>query len=188
MSKDKPKEIAEIWDSVRDAEAGDAEYLEASPDFKAKLGAAAAEARQGRSTGIAGLEKFEEAVAKDAGVTLAQSGVDAARVAGAQQPTVFDEQSRALRAEAAAGAEKDAKLTAKGTGAQKEEGKVAGKAKALKDAAGAASKVESDETNSPSFPSAARPLAAEVPGSTPEKQANPKKSGAKKSAAKKAGK
>jgi len=149
-------DIEKIWNKVKGE--GGAEYANADPDFTARLAHAAREARQGRATGIAGLEKFEEAIAKDAGVALSQSGVDAASTPGS--PSVVGDQP-----------EDEPKATKKGS-----------KAKALKDAEAAGERVEADEVNSPDFPSAARPLAAEVPGTHPEKKAV--KKSAKKSAKK----
>lgn len=152
--------VEKIWNSIR----GDdhAEYAKCDPDFRAKLGMAAGEAQQGRSTGIAGLEKFEEAVAGKAGTPLSQSGVDAGFIAGSGQARSSD--LGTLSISETSGADVPATPIAKGTGAQKEEGK--GVDKAAKDAAGAQQKVSADEVNSPSFPSAARPLGAEVPGTS----------------------
>lgn len=159
-------DIEKVWDKVKAED--DAEYAVADPDFRAKLAHAAGEARQGRSTGIAGLEKFEEAVAKDAGATLSASGVDAAHTAGS--PTVVGDRP-----------EED--VAAKSTDG-------GGEAKALKDAAAAGSRIEQSEVHSPRAPSAARPMAAEAPGNAPspsERRAASKKAGSKKTAAKKAG-
>lgn len=158
-------DIEKIWNDVKADD--DAEYAFADSDFKAKLAHAAGEARQGRSTGIAGLEKFEEAVAKDAGKTLSASGVDAART-DASAPSVVGDRPEEDVSEASA-------IPAGGS-----------EAKALKDAAAAGSRVEADETHSPSFPSAARPLAAEAPGGRRSVD-TAKKAGSKKTATKKAG-
>lgn len=156
-------DIEKIWNKVKADD--DAEYALADPDFKAKLAHAAGEARQGRSTGIAGLEKFEAAVAKGEGVTLNASGVDAARTDSAA-PTAIGDKPEEEAAEAPKGGSK---------------------AKALADADAAGSREEQSEVHSPRAPSAARPLAAEAPGNAPKKVAA-KKVGAKKVSAKKVAK
>lgn len=159
-------DIEQIWNNVKADD--DAEYAFADPDFKSKLAHAAGEARQGRSTGIAGLEKFEEAVAKGEGATLSASGVDAARTS-ADAPTAIGDRPEEDAAEVSA--------TAAG----------GSKAKALKDAEGAGEREEKSEVHSPSAPSAARPMAAEAPGNAPslaERKAAAKKSGSLKTATK----
>lgn len=173
------------WNKVRDKES-DPEYSRLGGDAKARLNTAIGEVSQGRSSGIAGLEKFEEEVKKHVEVQ--------------NQPTstvVSVTDSSVPPLAATAGAEAGAAPQPKGTGAQKGGSKVSSEEKAQQDAAGAQQKVISDEVNSPDYPSAARPLAAEVPGTAPapaeesgkkgsrSKAGASKKSGATKKSAKK---
>lgn len=160
-----------VWDRVRGDEP---KYAEVGPDFRAKLDHAEAMARAGQRTDIAGLEKFEDALAGEVKV----DGDASARVGS---PSLTE------------GAKEEAVPSQpKGSGAQE-----GSEAKAAKDAKGAQQKVISDEVNSPSYPSAARPLAAETPVNTPKPRSKgaasktAAKSSAKsaaKSGAKKAGK
>lgn len=177
-------EVAQrAWDKVRGDELP---YEQVGGDFRARLEHAASEVqRTGVSTGIAGLEKFEEEVAKAAKVDVRDAGVDAAAVEGSVQARLTDgvtPEDIGITAEAApkASARKGAKKSGASKTAAKKSG---GKAKALKDAAAAGQRVEADEVHSPSFPSAARPLAAESPGNQPqpsEKKAAKKSTSAKK--------
>ncbi len=131
--------VEQIWNEVRGE--GNPEYAAASPDFRARLQHAFAEARAGRpETGIAGLEEFERE----------------ARASVKAEAQVGDPTAPTLRDSVAAQA---AEPTPKGSGAQDPE------EKAERDAAAKNASVEHDEAHSPSAPSAARPLAAEAPGS-----------------------
>lgn len=141
--------VEDAWNKTRGD--GDPEFQQTSPDFRAKLQQVYGAALAGQApSGIAGLEKFEAEI---------RSGVkaDASRSVEPGTPTVIDPAARVL------GEQQQAEPQPKGSGAQ-----AGSKAKALKDAAAAGSRVEANETHSPSFPSAARPLAAESPGNAPE--------------------
>lgn len=167
-------DVGKVWDKVRNDD--DADYASAGPDFKGKLAHAASEAQAGRSTGIAGLEKFEQAVAKKEGTTLSANDVDAGAVSDAQARVSDGVDSKP------SGTEGRAKATPKGTGAQD--------TKALRDAAAAGARPEMSE-HSPSAPSAARPLAAESAANTTAKKSSRRSKASKKSskkAAKKASK
>lgn len=161
--------IEEAWNKVR----GDnPEYAGVSADFRAKLQSAFADAQAGQPvTGIAGLEEFEAEVRK--GVKPEGEAVPAGT------PTNSDSVARQ--------AEQPAEETPKGSGAQ--DSAKGQQAKAERDAAGAGARVEHDEVNSPNYPSAARPLAAEAPGGASAPSAANEGAGAsKKSGSKSAGK
>ena len=140
--------VEAAWNKTRGD--GDPEFAQVSPDFRAKLQSVYGAALAGQpESGIAGLEEFEKEI---------RSGVKSSDTSTAPQPgvpTVRDPAAVAL-------GEQQAETTPKGSGAQE-----GSEEKALKDAAGAAARVEANETHSPSFPSAARPLAAEAPGNAP---------------------
>ncbi|HWT01188.1 MAG TPA: hypothetical protein VN256_13145 [Pyrinomonadaceae bacterium] len=162
------------WDKVRNKDAGDAEFARADPAFRAKLNYAVGVARQGGSTGIAGLEDFEEEVRrltkneKSEKSEPSGSNVDAALVDGSQQARSTDGINPAdigLQSADAEG-EKSVKKTSRGSGQQDEPEKQTPE-KALENAAAAGARVEASEAHSPSAPSAARPLAAEAPGNAP---------------------
>lgn len=149
MPKKTGNPVEDAWNATR----GDGvEFAETSPDFRAKLQQVYGAALAGQpESGIAGLEKFEAEIRKGVKETV----TDGVPEAGA--PASRDAASVALAAE------EKAETTPKGSGAQE-----GSEEKALKDAAAAGSRVENDEVNSPSFPSAARPLAAEAPGNAPD--------------------
>jgi hypothetical protein len=148
-----------VWNKVR----GDSpKYSEIDPDFRARLDHAEAVAREGNRTDIAGLEKFEDEMAK-----AVQEDVETPANAGSPRLT---EGAQPVAAQP------------EGSGAQ--EGT---KGKALEDAAAAGSRVEASGVNSPPHPSAARPVAAESPANRPRSKGAASKSaakGASKSAAK----
>jgi hypothetical protein len=146
MAKGNPVEDA--WNKTR---RDNPEFAQVSPDFRAKLQSVYATAQAGGpESGIAGLEEFEKEIRKGAQSPEGESA--------AGRPSLRDDAARNAEAE------RSAEQTPKGGGAQDSE------QKALKDAAAANRKVESDEVHSPSFPSAARPLAAEVPGNAPTEE------------------
>jgi hypothetical protein len=157
--------IEKAWNKTKGD--GDPEFAQVSPDFRAKLQSVYADAQAGApESGIAGLEKFEAEIRKG----VKSSGETDGTTTGA--PSTRDNVAR------------QAEETPQGSGAQdSEKGQ---KAKALKDAAGAQARVEHDEVNSPSFPSAARPLAAESPANASAESGTPTaaKKAAKKTAAK----
>lgn len=184
----------EAWENSRNKEAGDVEWDKLDPEFRAKLNMVVGELQsKGVSTGIAGLEKFEEEVGKllkeqgNEREIRTIEGVDAGAVSDSQPSASASGEEPAPQPESGkgvGGAEKDASLSPKGTGAQEEKTKE----DVLADAAAAGAKVESSETHSPSAPSAARPLAAEAPGNrpTPSKRKAASKSSGKKSGKKRA--
>lgn len=145
--------VEDAWNKTKADD--DPEFAQVDPEFRMKLQQVYGAALAGQpESGIAGLEKFEAEVRK---------GVKESKVEGVPEPgtpTVRDAASRALAEE-----EKPAKSTPKGTGAQE-----GSPEKAAKDAAGKNASVEHDEEHSPSFPSAARPKAAESPANTASKK------------------
>jgi hypothetical protein len=164
----------QAWDKTR----GDNPKWEAvDAEFRLKLQNVAGIAlANGPQAGIAGLEDYEAEVRrlaerqnkKSHQMAAPVSPVDAGRIRGSNQPSLREGATSEQLGQSEA-----AEPTPKGTGAQEPEPQTP--EKAAKDAAGAQSRVEADEVHSPSYPSAARPLAAEAPGTSP--QTGAKKSG-----------
>jgi hypothetical protein len=113
----------EAWNKTRGE---NPEYRFTGPEFRGRLDMAVSEVRNDQSSGIAGLEGFEEEVKS----LVAKEKEDAK---SGKQP----------------------------------EGEPQTPERALQNAAAAGARVEAGEEQSPSFPSAARPLAAEAPGNLP---------------------
>jgi hypothetical protein len=176
----------QAWNKVRDKEAGDPEWAASSPDHRARLNMVVGEIQsKGVSSGIAGLEKFEEEVGKLLKKYVRES------VEPSADPFAPTVTAPSAESDAKEGEGGKAKPQAKGSGAQEPDPNPEASAKA------AGERVEADELHSPSKPSAARPLAAEAPGSgsdqsAPEaadakKASKRSKAGASKTAAKSSG-
>lgn len=172
----------QAWNKVRNAEQGDAEYSQTDPDFRGRLAIAVGEASQGRSSGIAGLEKFEQEAAK---LLSKEKGEKIELRDVSEGSQTVDEAISAEGGSDSAGrpvvsAPSEENPDAKGESAVEKGSGAQGKEKALKDAAGAGSRLEASELHSPSAPSAARPLAAESPANRVVASKSGKKSGGSK--------
>jgi hypothetical protein len=155
-------DVGKIWDKVRDKKAGDAEYAEADPDFRARLGHVVSVVREGGSTDIAGMEKFEEAVRKEVGEPekkeASSSASDAALIEGSGQARSSDGVTPEDLGLSPAKEKKEVKKDDKPEPMTEE--------RAKESAAATMERAEAGPEHSPDAPNAARPLAAESAANT----------------------